>query len=327
MSKITKAPRYQCRTCKAELLVNGEVSQTVSLPDQSQFTSAMIPNLAFGENINTSSSEDMDIIDSTEDDESMNVIDKIEGTTPSLVFDFSQPLPVPSNNDKKNLAFMHPHLGNKLLEYFSHIKADRYDICIRGCTQFNNENDTTCVKCREARYKNDQTSESDTRVPVRSIVQLPLARQLALCLTDNKIRTEVLYHHNYQPSKDGQKADVFDGHAYQFMKHLFSGENDIAILLSTDGFNPYNVPGSVTIVHATVLNLNPMIHYEKNRMIQIAMFPSCTGPSDIWSFLEPMLRDLCLLQTEGMEVKTPAMMIRAKVYVLMVTGNIPALAK
>ncbi|OAD68565.1 hypothetical protein PHYBLDRAFT_150161 [Phycomyces blakesleeanus NRRL 1555(-)] len=91
MSKITKAPCYQCRTCKstfnnsqtykrclercmtnrAELLANGEVSQTVSLPDQSQFTSAMVPNLAFGENINTSSSEDMDIIDSTEDDESM----------------------------------------------------------------------------------------------------------------------------------------------------------------------------------------------------------------------------------------------------------------
>ncbi|OAD75546.1 hypothetical protein PHYBLDRAFT_166783 [Phycomyces blakesleeanus NRRL 1555(-)] len=204
MFKITKASRYQCHTCKsifnnsrtykrclkqcmtnrAELLVNGKVSQTVSLPDQSQFTSAMVPNLTFGENINTSSSENIDIIDSTEDDESMydfgeeckNVIDKIEGTTPSLDFDFSQPLSVPSNDDKKNLAFMQliqefgisscsPHLGNKLLEHFLDIKADGYNICIRDCMQFNNENDITCVKCSEARYKNGQTSESNTRVP------------------------------------------------------------------------------------------------------------------------------------------------------------------
>ncbi|OAD75979.1 hypothetical protein PHYBLDRAFT_59509 [Phycomyces blakesleeanus NRRL 1555(-)] len=212
-----------------------------------------------------------------------------------------------------------PHLGNKLLEHFLDIKADGYDICIRDCMQFNNKKDIACVTCSEARYKNGQTSESDTRVPVRLIVQLPLARQLALCLADNKTRTEMLYY--------GQKADVFNGHVYQSMKHLFSGENNIAISLSMDGFNPYNVPGSVTIVHATVLNLNLMIHYEKNRMIQIAMLPGCTGPSDIWSFLEPILRDLCLLQTEGMEVKTPAMMIRAKVYVLMTTSNILALAK
>ncbi|OAD68567.1 hypothetical protein PHYBLDRAFT_172988 [Phycomyces blakesleeanus NRRL 1555(-)] len=125
------------------------------------------------------------------------------------VFDIYQPLPVPSNDDKKNLAFMQliqefgisrrahekivehfnqildfsinityracsPHLGNKLLERFSGIKADGYNICIRGCMQFNNENDIACVKCSEARYKNGQTSKSDTRVPVRSIVQLPL---------------------------------------------------------------------------------------------------------------------------------------------------------
>ncbi|OAD68812.1 hypothetical protein PHYBLDRAFT_149823 [Phycomyces blakesleeanus NRRL 1555(-)] len=201
-------------TNRAELLANGKVSQTVSLSDQSQFTSAMVPNLAFGENINTSSSEDIDIIDSTEDDESIynfgeeckNVIDEIEGTTPSLVFDFSQPLPVPSNDDKKNLAFMQliqefgiSHRAHKriLLERFLGIKADRYDICIRGCMQFSNENDIACVKCGEARYKNGQTSKSDTRVPVRSIVQLPLARQLALCLADDKTRAEMLYCHNH----------------------------------------------------------------------------------------------------------------------------------
>ncbi|OAD77927.1 hypothetical protein PHYBLDRAFT_73852 [Phycomyces blakesleeanus NRRL 1555(-)] len=170
MSKITKAPRYQCRTCKstfnnsrtykrclercmtnrAELLANGEVSQTVSLPDQSQFTSAMVPNLAFGENINTSSSEDMDIIDSTEDDESMydfgeeceNVIDEIEGTTPSLVFDFSQPLPVPSNDDKKNLAFMQliqefgisRRAHEKIVEHFNQILDCSINITYRACS-------------------------------------------------------------------------------------------------------------------------------------------------------------------------------------------------
>ncbi|OAD71973.1 hypothetical protein PHYBLDRAFT_146955 [Phycomyces blakesleeanus NRRL 1555(-)] len=316
MSKITKAPRYQC------LLARQNYLPMAKFPKLSLFL------------IKASLHQQWFLTRLLEECE--NVIDEIEGTTPSLVFDFSQPLPVPSNDDKKNLVFMQSiqefgisHRAHEkiLLERFSGIKADGYNICIRGCMQFNNKNDIACIKCSEARYKNGQTSESDTRVPVRSIIQLPLARQLALCLADDKTRAEMIYRHNYQSSQDGQKADVFDGHVYQFMKHLFSGENDIAILLSMDGFNPHNVPGSVTIVHATVLNLSLTIHYEKNRMIQIAMLPGCTGPSDIWSFLKPMLRDLSLLQTEGMEVKALTTTIRAKVHVLMATGDIPALAK
>ncbi|OAD68811.1 hypothetical protein PHYBLDRAFT_149822 [Phycomyces blakesleeanus NRRL 1555(-)] len=85
------------------------------------------------------------------------------------------------------------------------------------------------------------------------------------------------------------------------MKHLFSDENNIAISLSMDGFNPHNVPGSDD--------------------------PNSNASWLHWSFLEPMLRDLCLLQTESMGVKTPTTTIRAKVHVLMATGDIPALAK
>ncbi|OAD68603.1 hypothetical protein PHYBLDRAFT_150202 [Phycomyces blakesleeanus NRRL 1555(-)] len=70
-----------------------------------------------------------------------------------------------------------------------------------------------------------------------------------------------------------------------------------------------------------------MVRYECKRMIQIAMIPSATVPADFWSFLEPTIKSLEILQADGMVIKKPTKTMRAKVHVLMATGDIPALAK
>ncbi|OAD71951.1 hypothetical protein PHYBLDRAFT_169863 [Phycomyces blakesleeanus NRRL 1555(-)] len=113
-SQTYKSCLEKCIANSTHLLINAKVFQAVSFSDQSQSTSAIVSNLAFGENTNMSSNKDINIIDRTKDDELMynigkeyeNFLEEIEGTTPSLVFDFSQPLPVPSNGDKKNPVFM-----------------------------------------------------------------------------------------------------------------------------------------------------------------------------------------------------------------------------
>ncbi|OAD77506.1 hypothetical protein PHYBLDRAFT_141390 [Phycomyces blakesleeanus NRRL 1555(-)] len=70
-----------------------------------------------------------------------------------------------------------------------------------------------------------------------------------------------------------------------------------------------------------------MVHYEKSRMLQIAMIPGPFTPLDFWPFLKPTLADIKVLQEEGMVVITPTLTICAKVHVLVVTGDILAVAK
>ncbi|OAD68794.1 hypothetical protein PHYBLDRAFT_150383 [Phycomyces blakesleeanus NRRL 1555(-)] len=202
-------------------------------------------------------------------------MDDIHVKTSPLIFDSSQPTPVPNNDDAKNLEFIKiiknfgisceahemiachfnkiletstdityracfSYLGDKLLERFSFVKGDKYDICHNDCKLYNGSHETVCSNCGEARYKNNAKDKDGLIISVKTMIQISLTRQLALCLADNTIRNEMIYCHNHQSSQNGNKSDVFDGQAYQSIKHLFSDENYIAILLSVDDFHCKN---------------------------------------------------------------------------------------
>ncbi|OAD68799.1 hypothetical protein PHYBLDRAFT_68901 [Phycomyces blakesleeanus NRRL 1555(-)] len=92
-------------------------------------------------------------------------------------------------------------------------------------------------------------------------------------------------------------------------------------------FASHKVLGLVTILHIIVLNLPSVVLYKCKLMIQIAMIPATTVPADFWSFLEPIIKSLEILQADKMVIKTPTKTMRAKVHVLMATDNILALTK
>ncbi|OAD68476.1 hypothetical protein PHYBLDRAFT_150647 [Phycomyces blakesleeanus NRRL 1555(-)] len=258
----------------------------------------------------------------------------IESGTSLLVFDFSKPSPIPSKNDAKNLELIKiindfdiscqaqekltahfnkilelsteityractPYLGSKLLKRYSDVEENIYSVCPKGCMMFNEAHEIVCKHCGEDRYKADKTNKDDMPVAAKNMVQIALVRQLALVLANGTTSAEMLYHHNHEQNSDGSKSDIFDGHAYQTKKHIFTNENEIAILLSFNGFAFHNISDSITILYATILNLLPM----------------------------PTLLELKVLQEKGMIVKIQTATNRAKVHVLIVTGNIPAVAK
>ncbi|OAD78082.1 hypothetical protein PHYBLDRAFT_68415 [Phycomyces blakesleeanus NRRL 1555(-)] len=295
--------------------------------------------------MNIFSNDDND--ESIYDAELGNNMDIIENKTCPLVFDFSQPAPTSDKDDAKNLEFLKiikdfdiscnahemivkhfnsiletstcityraytPHLGKKLLKCFSGVEETVHDICQRGCMLFTSPSQSECSNCRQSRYK---TRRGETKggdlVPTAMMIQLPLARQLALALANENIRADMHYHHNHESSLDGSKTNVFDGQVYQQAKHLFSRKDDIAISLAVDRFTPHNVPGSVTILHATILNLNPMVQYERSRMLQIAMIPGPGAPANFWLFMESTMKELLVLESKGMVIKTPNETIRA----------------
>ncbi|OAD74554.1 hypothetical protein PHYBLDRAFT_67527 [Phycomyces blakesleeanus NRRL 1555(-)] len=281
-----------------------------------------------------------------------------------LVFYFSNSAPIPSNDELMNLEFIKiikkfnifrdahekitthfnrilersvdltykastPYYASELLKLFLSIKKKKYDICHKGYMLFNEANITACSNCSEPRYKEDSDDQGHANklVPVMTMVQLLLDSQLCFALINKITKAEMQYYHLHRPSQYGTVSNVFDGQAYQRMKHLFSAENDIAISLSVDGFASHNIPGSVTIVHTTILNLLPMIHYERSHIIQIAMISELGAPANFWSYMKPTIDNLFVLQQAEMVIKILIKTIQAKVHVLMIMSNIPALAK
>ncbi|OAD80198.1 hypothetical protein PHYBLDRAFT_59232 [Phycomyces blakesleeanus NRRL 1555(-)] len=362
---IAVACQKLCLGKMLKAMMNNEVSEDDSSSESSQFMLSAIPSLMLEENTNMISNEISDISNNTDLDKPMydieyesNMresvdIDGSKSATSPLVFDFSQPSPVLSNNDAKNLEFIKiindfgiscqahkklaahlnnilemstkityrvctPYLGKELLKHFSGVEETVYDVCQSGFMMFNVAEKVACKRCGKARYKSNKTDKDGMPIAEKTMVQISLA---------SDTRHEMLYHHNHEQKADGSKVEIFARHTYQSIKHLFSGENDVAISLSVNGFAPHNVPSSITILHATVLNLSLMVHYEKSQMLQIAIISGPSALLDFWSFLKPTLADLKVLQEEGMIVVTPTLTIHTKVHVLVVTGDILAVAK
>ncbi|OAD71528.1 hypothetical protein PHYBLDRAFT_147277 [Phycomyces blakesleeanus NRRL 1555(-)] len=277
-------------------MVNFEISQPISVSEQTNVVSSIVPRYTSKENTATIDNQTVDAFNNGDNDNDQpmynadldHAMDDIHVETSPLIFDFSQPTPIPNNDDAKILKTSNDityracssYLGDKLLERFSSVKGDKYDICHNDCKLYNDSHETVCPNCGESHYKNDAKDKDGLPIPVKTMIQIPLARQLALCLADDTTRNEMMYCHNHQSSQNGSKSDVFDGQAYESIKHPFSDENDIAISLSVDDFAPHKVPGTVTILHATMLNLPPMVHYKCKQMIQIAMIPAATVPAD-----------------------------------------------
>ncbi|OAD74323.1 hypothetical protein PHYBLDRAFT_71407 [Phycomyces blakesleeanus NRRL 1555(-)] len=314
-----------CLKNQLENMRNAHLSATPLLSMPSQSVSAAIPGLMLKENTSTISHESTDGNNNTDLNDPMCDIkcdSEIESSTSPLVFDFSQPSSVPSNNNAKNLEFMKiindfdiscqaheklavhlnsilgmsteityrvciSYLGKKLLKRFSSIEKTVYDVCQNRYMMFNDTEEVACKHCGEAHYKSDKTDKDSILIAKKTMVQIPLARQIALSLANNGTRHEMLYHHNHEQKADAARQTSLMG------------------------------------MHINQSNTFSL----KSRMLQIAMIPGPSTPLDFWSFLKPTLADLKVLQEEGMVVITPTLTIHAKVHVLVVTGDILAVAR
>ncbi|OAD72678.1 hypothetical protein PHYBLDRAFT_145994 [Phycomyces blakesleeanus NRRL 1555(-)] len=306
MSTITKLSHHECSIChkcytnkklvaKCEVQCLEKVYKEIN-NIQSSSTLEESTNMSIDKNITPS--YDIEYENSMENDLAiMDVTENAIDNTPSqLVYDFSAPVPVSGYDNAKNLKLMKiikdtsnkilyracsSYLGTKLLSRFLGVHEETYHVCCNGCMLYNNNQQTECPHCDEAHYKTSERSQDagENPIPASTMIPLPLGRQLAAALANDCTRKEMLYCHHHTQKADSNISDVFDKQAYQSKKHLFSGENNIIILLSVDGFAPHCVLGLVTIVHVTTLNLPPMICYEHSHMIQVTIIPGPKAPA------------------------------------------------
>ncbi|OAD73945.1 hypothetical protein PHYBLDRAFT_168367 [Phycomyces blakesleeanus NRRL 1555(-)] len=163
---------------------------------------------------------DLAIIDVTEN--------TIDDTSSQLVYDFSAPVPVSGYDDAKNLELMKIikefdisqkahislaknfneilsrsseisyractlYLDTKLLSRFLGVDEETYHVCCNGCMLYNNDQQTECPYCDKACYKTGDRSQDagEDPIPASTMIQLPLDRQLAVALANDRTRKEM----------------------------------------------------------------------------------------------------------------------------------------
>ena len=207
----------------------------------------------------------------------------------------------------------------KRVQYLSGFQPIRYHCCPSSCICYTGPYEalTKCPKCKTDRYK---------------------ANRLHAMLTNSSYARKMQYRANHQhdPTK---LTDIFDGTHYRSLQEtfvtvgdeelptwFFSDPHDIALGLSTDGFGPFK-RRTKTAWPVIIFNYNlpPEERFLKGNAISVGVIPGPKTPSDLDSFLWPLVQELLQLAigVSAFDAITKAVFI-LHAYLIIVFGDIPA---
>lgn len=222
------------------------------------------------------------------------------------------------------------------------LTGELYHCCVNSCIAYTGDyNDLDqCPWCREPRYKPDP--RNNTRLVARRFFQyIPIAQRLINMYRDPEMATKLKYRSRRQ-SLAGIVADIFDGQHYQRLQResvtvdddvlnhcYFSCPNDIALGLSTDGFELFKSrKQSCWPLILVNYNLPPSIRTRLEHILCIGVIPGPNHPKEIDTFLLPLIEELETL-ARGIPAfdsadRSPFVL---HAYLLACFGDMPAVAK
>ncbi|KAF9230873.1 hypothetical protein BU15DRAFT_32312, partial [Melanogaster broomeanus] len=143
------------------------------------------------------------------------------------------------------LALDSEYLVEKRLGVLSDIVPTKIDCCVNSCMAFTGPHvhEEQCLYCGESRFDKDHPRQCR-----RHFSYLPLSSQLQGLFHDPSTVRKLRYRYQYISERD-TISDVFDASIYRDLcqhrvvvdgvaqpYHYFSGKNDIAFALATDGY-------------------------------------------------------------------------------------------
>ena len=152
----------------------------------------------------------------------------------------------------------------------------------------------------------------------------------------DKQRCEKLYGYmsSTEYDDDSRSRDFFDKKAYQRICDLYGGEDrvqdDIFLAVSTEGFQALrNKSYDVWPIASIVCNLAPHLRFSVKNVLLFAFVPGPSEPSNLQSFMEPLLKEIEYLNTDGGYVFQfyDGIERKVRVHILWVTGDFPAVKK
>jgi hypothetical protein len=224
------------------------------------------------------------------------------------------------------------------LNCHSGVTSNGYDCCIKSCMAYTGDDKdrVTCRCCNEPRYQNNGK-------PRKTFPYIPLIPRLATQYANSTRSRELRYRATYMSQKEEACAntdktppsytydDIFDGEHYQELlaKNLFADDRDVALGLSTDGFQVFkdNRHACWPILF-TNYNIPPQHRQEKNNLLLGGIIPGPQQPKYIDTFLQPLIEELHQLQ-EGVDcidaLTNEKFKLRA--HLLCISGDMPAISK
>ncbi|PHZ07181.1 uncharacterized protein RHIMIDRAFT_242948, partial [Rhizopus microsporus ATCC 52813] len=200
-----------------------------------------------------------------------------------------------------NDRFHFPETTDNLMRSTLPIKAYNYDVCKNGCKMFEVENaeDTSCEYCGERRYEDE-----DLKEPVASMKLLSVGDYVSNMLAKEDTR-QMFKYRSTRDTEINVYKDIFDGDVYKDLvnKGFFDGELDVALALFVDGFTTqHKGKRTMTIIHCVILNVDPSSRYTEEFTLQLGVIPGPKKPKDIDSFLQPIVKELKKLSTDGLAI-------------------------
>ncbi|EKM74305.1 hypothetical protein AGABI1DRAFT_48245, partial [Agaricus bisporus var. burnettii JB137-S8] len=224
------------------------------------------------------------------------------------------------------------------VQELSGFQAKYYSCCINSCVCYVGlyKDLTECPYCHEA-------ARDAKGKPRQVFAYLPLVPRLQAMTSSPHHAEKMRYRGDFQ-HEPGKVRDVFDGSHYRSLLNKtvstknsedpqppfchFSDKRDIALGLSTDGFAPFKQRNKTCWpIILFNYNLPPDIRFQKRYCISLGTIPGPKKPSDMDSFLWPLVQELHQL-ANGVKTFDPAnqSLFLLHAYLIIIFGDIPAMA-
>jgi hypothetical protein len=198
------------------------------------------------------------------------------------------------------------YLAQKKLSNFVKIKPVFVPMCVNSCCAFTGDlaNNTSCPLCGEVAYigQSSTSGTSTARSPRKVFTFLPLLDRFKLQYNNPERSSELRYRHNYVNSDEYENnsiSDIFDGRLYKELVEdgYFTGERDIALIGSTDGYQIFKQKtDDCWVIMFINTNLPPDKRVKKENLLISAIIPGPHQPKNFNSFLRPIIDELKALE-------------------------------
>ena len=184
------------------------------------------------------------------------------------------------------------------LEDVTGIRHERYDCCANSYPAYTEDTDATkCPRCDADRY------HPGGKTPRATFDYMPLIHRLRLQLSSARraqILTEYLAACAKEYSEKNVLTDIWNGRLIGHLRARGLPENPGGIVFAfhTDGVKLFKTRSAFHVwpLILTIANLPPQGRFKRENIILLGIMPGSSEPTDIDSFLRPLVNELKALQ-------------------------------
>lgn len=229
---------------------------------------------------------------------------------------------------RHDLVSRTPEALDQLVNSLVELHTTKVDACPAGCQAYagTKEADSECQVCGAPR-------RTSAGAPIKQVTYWSLIPWLTAMVVDPVLGSEMLT--TMKSAREAatkpidQIRDWYDGSSFRKLvaDGYFTADTDIALSLSTDGFEAFRQQGFDTWpIVVTVLNLEPSRRSRVVSQLILCVTPGPGQPADLESFFHPVIAELNQLSQgiSGVKVAGLDETVTLRAYLLQVTSDMPA---